>query len=204
MVGRPNHATTREAFTPGLRYAGRVHAVRRRPIENRSPALALLRLEFEIFWIDDGQRRLHSLGKIACRDLVVTAGAADDDGVLSFAHAVPVARPENVDAWLALHDTRPWVTIEFGALDHEDDRNPFAKIFAFDPRGYTVREYDYRLDDDFVPLSASADALDTSVSTVRRRVDILEAQWGGDLVRRTGGGQRRVKLSLLKHVWDSK
>jgi len=202
LNARTNTRATRELFTTGQLYAGRLCSVERRPIENCSRSLALLRLEFAIYLFDESERRLGWLGKTACRDLVIVAGAALDPGVAGIVRALQVHRPENVESWLNLADKGPWVKIVFGELAAEDDRNPFRSIVPFDASGYTVPKRVQARTDRFVKPSVAADELGKSKSTVLRRVDALQAEWSSSLVRRTRGGHRQVNLSLLRHLWE--
>ncbi len=72
-------------------YAGALIAVTQRHIMN-DPAsqIRLLRLEFEIFLIDDSQRKLLPTGGVASRDLVVTPKAPADKELRKLAEILSV------------------------------------------------------------------------------------------------------------------
>jgi len=189
----------RYRFRENHEYAGRVHAVWRKPLENAG--LSLIRLEFEIFTFGEGNR-LSSTGKIACRDIVVGKGIdlQRDTTAMPYLNALEVRRPESAASWLELNDRDVWVKIVFGPIGAEDERNAFRSIFPLDVRGYQIIEYDYDLDAGWVEVSVAADDLGCSESTVRRRVARAEAEFGERLVRRTGGNHRRINLRLLRNL----
>jgi hypothetical protein len=184
-------------------YAARLLGVRERTIENSDVSgVRLLRLEFEIFEQDDTQSLLASYGKIACRDIVVgrAVKATRDPSVMVYANALRIGKASNVEEWLHRNDTAVWVNIVFGAKG-PDLRNSFETISAFDADGWQVQQYDYDLDQEWFRVAEAADDLGCSESTIRRRVDEFERIWGTELVRRTEGNQRRIRLSLLRDLW---
>ena len=190
----------RYAFTPNKEYAGRVHAVWPKSVENAR--LNLLRIEFEIFQYLDGSR-LQSTGKIACRDIVIgpAINVNADEGVLPFISALDVRRPDVVKHWLA--SAGRWVKIVFGTVQEREQRNGFKRIFPIDVRQREVEEYPYNLDSNWVKVAEAADDLERSESTIRRLVDRLEIDFGERLVRRTrpeGGGHRIINLILLRNL----
>lgn len=196
---------TRYSFTAGKAYAGKLIRVASRPIENDvSLSLQLLRIEFMIYWMQDG-KRLESQGEIACRDIVVgeLIPADRDAGLVAYAQALRISAPINRrDNWLGLQPSSRWIEVTFGPSEKEGGRNPFAKIAPFDPKGWTVKDYRYDRSAQWVTIRAAADAAGVSESTVRRHVDALESRFGSDLIHRTEGGHRRIYLPFFMNVWE--
>ena len=195
---------TRYHFTIGKPYAAKLIRVAPRPIENDANlSLQLLRLEFTIYWMSGGQR-LESQGEIACRDFVVgdLVPAERDAGLVAYAQALHVAEPINNPAnWIALPTSR-WIELTFGPSETEGGRNPFATIRPFDVDGYTIKDYLYDRSAKWVTIKAAADAVGVSESTVRRRVDAMEDQFGPELIHRTEGGHRRIYLPFFMKVCE--
>lgn len=193
----------RSRFRPDQLYAGRLLRVCSRPIENRSKSICLLRLEFEMFQILEDRCRLVSHGKLACRDLVLVPGVEQDDGVAPFASALGIHQPERFSSWVGLPERKPWVKVVFGQVDPVDDRNVFRQINPFDPRNYEVVEWDYTVGAKWVEPGQIPDELgvDISKSTVLRRINSWEKEYGQQLVQRTRGKHRRVNLNLIRHLW---
>ncbi len=93
--------------------------------------------------------------------------------------------------------------IVFGPHDDFDQRNSFASILPFDPLKHRIQEYDLASHQDWVRVGKAAEELETSESTVRRRVQSWEIEWGTRLVRpRQPGGHRYLNLRLLRNLWD--
>ncbi len=173
-------------------------------IENESHGgLHLLRLEFEILLILDTPPAVSSSGKIACRDLVVgpAVDVSRDASLTAYADALGVRNPTSDRQWLNLANKVRWISVEFGPIDERDQRNSFQAIHPFELAGRSVREYDYSLDQDWVPVNVAADQLERSESTIRRRLAELEPNWGANLVSRTLGNHRRINLPLLRNLW---
>jgi len=170
-----------------------------RPIENDTLGLLLLRLEFEVFLILEEQHRLSSLGKLACRDIVLAPGVdPETDGMLAwYATALDVSSPYKLRNWRQRTQDPAWVKIVFAELDGKDYRNPFKEIKAFDLQGWTVLEYDY-LANGWVKVGQAADDLNVSNSTIIRRVDLLAIEWGERLLIRPNGKDRIINLPLLR------
>ena len=150
-------------------------------------------------------RKLESQGEIACRDLIISTliPTERDSGLLVYANALDVAAPiTDPNHWVDLARTGRWIDLTFGPPETEGERNPFATIKPFDPQGWTIVDYRYDRNAGWVTISAAADPLDVSESTVRRRADALETEWETQLVRRTKGDHRRIFLSLFVNVWD--
>ena len=192
----------REHFYTDKTYAGRLYSIHRRPIENQDLKVCLVRLEFEVFLIDPDKKELRSLGKIASRDIIVTAGVAQDPGVSPYVRGLSVPNPNTPEGWENCIRQRPWIGIEFASPNSQDERNPFKSVSPFDATDHNVVEYDYRVGEKWVTLGVAAQELDCSVSKMRRVVDDLEREWSHRLVRRTQGNQRRVNLRLLKDLWE--
>jgi hypothetical protein len=196
---------TRYKFQTDKTYAAKLTKVSARPIEN-DPAIALtlIRLEFAIYWMA-GEQRLESQGEIACRDIIVgdLIAADRDAGLVAYAQALRVRSPINKPAnWTGLQPSSRWIEITFGHREVEGGRNPFATIGPFDAGRWTVKEYRYDRSAKWVTIKAAADAVGASESTVRRRIDSLETQFGSELVYRTDGGHRRIYLPLFMNVWE--
>jgi hypothetical protein len=197
----------RNAFRQGRTYAARLLRVSQRPIENEPDGgFRLLRLEFEMFFILDTEPAVSSSGKIACRDLVVgpAVDVSRDASLTAYVGALGVRNPASVSEWLNLANKPRWISIEFGSLSEIDQRNSFQTIHPFQLAGRSVREYDYELDKDWVPVKVAADQLEHSESTIRRRLNELEPDWGAKLVSRTQGNHRRINLPLLRNLWGTK
>ena len=195
---------TRYNFRTGIPYAAKLTKVTTRPIEN-DPAMeiALIRLEFAIYWIY-GQR-LESQGEIACRDLVVgrIIPSNRDVGLLAYAQALRISGlPENPISWLSLQKLERWIEITFGPREQEGLRNPFITIRPFSPEGREIKEYRYDRTACWVSIAEAADAVQTSLSTARRRLQVLEQIWGSEVVTRTDGRHRRVNLPLFVALWE--
>ena len=146
----------RDIYRIGVPYPARLLTAKKRPIENQNGAISLVRLEFEIFQVFERGRQLRSTGQIACRDLVLWPGAADDFGVAPFAMALSVRDVCNPAAWSARAKQNAWVEIVFGPLDDRDVRNHFAEIRQFLPGGYTVVAYAYELSKQWVTTGEAA------------------------------------------------
>ncbi len=195
----------RYRFREGVKYGARLLRVGERPIENSpTSGLRLVRLEFEVFAADELRRALSSTGAVACRDLVVgpAAAAFKDSSLIAYASALRLRNPSDHGEWLSLNGRQPWIEIVFGAVGESDLRNAFQSVFPLDPGGWSVREYQYDLDQDWVNVAQAARNLKTSESSIRRRVRELEPGWGSKLLWRTAGGHRRIKLSLLRNLWS--
>lgn len=196
---------TRHHFQINKPYVAKLIRVALRPIENDpNLSLQLIRLEFSVYWII-GDKELESQGEIACRDLVVGTciDVKRDAGLIAYAQALRVTAPVNVAAnWMNLAGHGRWIELTFGPAETEGGRNPFATIKPFDSDGCSVTEYRYDRNAKWVTIKAAADAVQTSESTVRRRVDALESQWGARLVHRTDGDHRRIFLPLFVNIWE--
>jgi len=193
-------------FNTNRRYAAKLVRVARRPIENDSSiGLSLLRLEFAIYWMFEEQKLLESQGEFACRDIVIgeQVWVERDSGISTYASALGVPAPTNaVSSWNKVADLGRFIELQFGPSELEGDRNPFAHINAFNPAGWTVKEYRFDRTAEWVTIGIAADAVGVSESTVRRRVDTLEAEWGARLIVRTEGTHRRIYLPLFMNVWS--
>jgi hypothetical protein len=196
----------RHRFREGIKYAARLRRVVERPIENGPQSgLTLLRMEFEVFGVDGSGKVLSSTGAVACRDLVVgpSAAAFKDPSLIVYANALSLRKPDDPGEWLRLNRQERWVEIVFGVVGEPDLRNRFDSIASLDPAGWSMDEYRYEMDKDWVAVAQAARSLRTSESTVRRRIRELEPEWGAHLLRRTTGGHRRIKLSLLRNLWKA-
>jgi len=186
-------------------YAACLLSVRKRTLENdRSLPISLLRLEFEIFWKEQSPNRLlRSHGEIACRDLLVgkLIPPSKDSGQVVYGTALNLdGSLDDPDCWIAAINNKPWVEIVFGDADPVDSRNPFKSIRAFSIEGWKIERYRYDRTAQWVSVAEAADAVCMSRSTLRRRVDELEADFGSRLTRRTRGNQRRIYLPLFLNI----
>lgn len=193
----------RYKFREGKSYAARLQGAHERPIENSDVSgVRLLRLEFEVFEQIPTKLLLSSTGKIACRDIVVgrAVDPSRDSSVAAYALALRVRKPSSLKEWLNLSGKPAWVNIVFGAKG-ADLRNSFEAIFPFDAQDWQVLPYDYNLDKEWVTVLEAADDLGCSESTMRRRADEFEIDWGPELTKRTEGNHRRINLPLLRNLW---
>lgn len=191
---------SRYQFRIAAPYLGRLMSLTRRPIENAdSSTLLLLRLEFEIFTLDEGGKVGRSTGKIASRDLII--GGPIDSGIQCYAAALRIDEPSSEDSWQSDKLVGRWVTIEFSDVDPTDFRNPFQSIDRRDELPEELVEYDYSMSQEWYSVSEVADDLGVSGATIRRKLVELESRWGTRLVRRTDGGHRRICLPLLRNIF---
>ena len=192
----------RYTFTPGRPYAGRLLQVTTRPLENDpTTKISLIRLEFEIYSRCDDDRTLCSLGKVACRDLVIgpQIPVEKDSGIMVYANALGLSkRVEAIETWTGILPRSVWIEIVFGKLDLIDYRNPFVRVSRFSPKGWKSKEFDYEVDQVWVTPEVAADDLACSTSKVRRTTKALSGEWGDKLERRTNGNHRRINLPLLR------
>ena len=199
-------------------YAGALIAVTRRHIMN-DPAsqIMLLRVEFEIFLMDDVQRKLLPTGGVASRDLVVTPKAPADKELRRLAEILSVRRPDDIKSWYGLErytrgEKQRWVQIRFGDPDEADLRQPFVDFSAFNPfaDGYTKAEgsVEGAVRDLYWPPRSVAfllrkDGKPVAVDTANRFVDKHKEKYGERLVRRGKGGQRQINWYLCWHLWEA-
>jgi hypothetical protein len=196
---------SRYSFRTDHPYAACLVSVRKRPLENdQALAVSLLRLEFEVFWkVSIPKRLLRSHGEIACRDLLVgkLVPSNKDSGQLVYATAMNLdGSLDDPDCWVAAISKKTWVEIVFGEADPVDSRNPFKSIRAFSIEGWKIERHRYDRTAQWVSVAEAAEAVCMSRSTLRRRVDRLEADFGSRLIRRTRGNQRRIYLPLFLNI----
>lgn len=196
----------RHNFTVDRPYAGKLVRIAERPLENDpGVAIRLLRLEFAIYWMFPDSQQLESQGEFACRELLVGSelSIARDAGLNAYANVLRVESPITQPAsWAKLAAVGRWIEIHFGPPEHEWARNPFHQIRAFDPAGWSIKEFRYDASVEWVSPGHAAEVLSTSESTVRRQVDALEPEWGTRLVVRTVGNHRRIYLPLFVKIRD--
>lgn len=198
---------TRHSFATDRKYSGQLLNIHERPIEN-DPILGLflLRLEFEVYWqLNQNKPTLRSEGEIACRDIVIgkRIPSEQDAGQQAYAAALGIrGELSRVDSWLQAVNRNVWVEIEFGPPEHVGQRNPFRTITRFDPRRWQIEPYRFDRRQEWVTVAVAAAAVTCSEATVRRRVDEWEIEFGGRLVRRTTGRQRRIYLPLFVNLWS--
>jgi hypothetical protein len=197
---------SRYNFQTERKYIARLVRVAPRPIENGDEVqLSLVRLEFAIYWPDFESKTMESHGEFACRDLIVGSliPTEQDLGLVNYAVALKVPAPINAPAnWSSLSSTERFIKLQFGAPESEGGRNPFAQIAPFDPVDWKIEEYKYDKTTQWVTIRVAADAVGASESTVRRRVDALEEEWGSRIIVRTKGTHRRIHLPLFMNIWE--
>lgn len=203
-------------FSTDEEYAGALIAVTRRPIMN-DPAsqIMLLRVEFEVFLVDDIQRRLLPTGGVASRDLVVTPKAPADKELRKLAEVLSVRRPDDLKSWYKLDwyttgKVQRWVRIRFGDPDEADLRQPFVGFSAFNPiaEGYAKAESstegavrDLYWSPSKVAVLLRKNGKPVADDTVIRFVG-RHKQFGDRLVRMEGK-QRRINWYLCWHLWEA-
>lgn len=196
---------SRYNFQAGRKYIAKLVRVSPRPIENgEMVSLSLVRLEFAIYWPNFETKVMESHGEYACRDLIVGGliPTEQDLGLVNYAVALDVPAPINASLnWSSLSSTEKIIELQFGPPEIEGGRNPFASIAAFDSTGWEIQEYRYDKTTQWTTIRVAADAVGASESTVRRRLDDLESEWGARLVVRTKGTHRRIHLPLFLNLW---
>lgn len=210
-------------FSEKTEYAGKLIAVSERSIENTDSSILLLRIEFEIFLIDDAPDpiELHPTGAVASRDLVVTSGAVSDEGLARYAVALDVKRPNNAKQWYHLerlaHHKKPasqrWIRIRFGEPNVDGDfRQPFVSVSRLDaPKNSQMKRSSTvaALRDPYVKPQWVRNMLRNnrgaapSEDTVNAFVDRHAEQYGDKLLRHTAGGHRRINWYLCWHLWEA-
>ena len=197
---------TRNNFRQNIPYAAQLLRVTKRPLENGDEAkIYLLRLEFEIFQIAKDTRLLHAMDCVASRDIVVGSGLPPVRAgrVLEYARLLKIKNIHDVAEWTELGrvSSRAWVAVTFGPTDETDFRNSFHSVQSFDSRNYEIRTRSTTRPTDWTTVSTAARELQTSCSTLRRRLPALEKTAPMKLVRKTNGGHRRINLPLLRNMW---
>jgi hypothetical protein len=196
----------RNQFKTDTTYAGRLNDVVIRPIEN-SPnrGVKLLRIEFEVFDVLN-TKTLRSFQKYACREIVIGNAVQPlrDANVLAYSRALGLKddQVEDADAWVALKNNRPWISIEFGPVSDVDYRQPFTSIKPFSPAGYEVKAYGTETTKTWCSVDEAAQYFAESGSTMRRKADVLASKHGEKLMTYTKGGHRRINLEYLRILLD--
>lgn len=195
----------RSQFEIGRRYPARLARIQKRNIENRIQDLTLLRLEIELFNLDNAV--LRPTGEYASRELVLFRGVASDPGVQRYAIAFGMDPAASLASWLRLNERpavqRPWVLVAFGRPDEEDYRQPFQEIRRFDVGTYSVSSGAGQFVGELT-LGKAARLLDVSENTLRRWLEGLDPRLAGSVVRHTSGGHRRIDAKLLRVLWNSR
>lgn len=190
----------REQFLYAQSFPARLHSVAERPIENLQ--VKLLRLEFEVF--HQANNELRSQGQIVCRDVVIGESTRfkRDAGVVRYFESLHGAGPiDDVATWRSLLTPPRWVRIEFGAREPETNRNDFKDITSYDIGTLKVIESKYDVRAERVTVGEAARKLKVSESTIRRRLQELEPEFGELLSYATAGGHRRINLALLRQFF---
>ena len=210
-------------FSRETEYAGKLIAVTERSIENMDSNILLLRIEFEIFLIDDASDpfELHPTAAVASRDLVVTRGAGSDEGLARYAAALGVKHPNNVKHWYRLEHfaqiktpaRQRWIRICFGEPNVDGDfRQPFVSVSRLDaPKNSQMKSSSTvaALRDPYVKplwvrnLLRNKRGTTPSEDTVNVFVDRHAEQYADKLLRHTPGGHRRINWYLCWHLWEA-
>jgi len=205
-------------FGTDIEYAGRLVGITERSVENEASDLALLRLEFEIFVIDEQSQppRLLATACIASRDMIVTPKAKTDPKLVRYSDLLGVKDVNSKESWYALEKLpsageSKWIRIQFGPPDEEDMRQPFQIIRRLD----SVEKFDIKRQEattlhrgTFVSVSETKQILRDrrnnipSDATVVRFVDKFEGKYGKNLVKYIGN-QRRINWYLCWHLWEA-
>ena len=190
---------SRYKFQTNREYAAFLHPVQLRRVENSNPGYQLLRLEFEIYELLPDE--LRSTGKIACRDIIVGPAVNPelDSSLMVYVNALRIERPRNLESWTN-NGREIWVTLRFGDIDANDQRNSFLQILPLDISGRRITAFSYDLARGWVTVSEAAARLRLSAATIRRRLETLEPDWGVRLETRTAGNHRRINLPLLRNL----
>lgn len=203
-IGRYSYSTDED-------YAGRLSAVTRRPIENSDPKVLLLRLEFEIFLIDEFSRVLRDTQGVASRDLVLTSKAKQDKAICRYGTSLGVNDPRELKCWKVLERRRPWIKLRFAERDQRDFRQPFEQIEKFDCKGYEIdaKSGRHSVASTYVPakliqetMKRSGTAEPPSIDKINRKAEEFEKHFP-DVVQKTAGGQRRFHLKLFLQLWNN-
>jgi len=219
----------RFSFDTKIEYAGRLVGISERSVENETPDLALLRLEFEIFAINEQPRQLISTACIASRDIIVHANAKLDKKIKEYSRLLGVTDVNSKVSWYALErpasEAPKWIRIRFGLPNEEDMRQPFKTIGGLesvDQFEIIQQESDIFHRTLFIKVSEVAMLLrknnvinknkdkdkdkdknkNPSVDTVVRFVNRFEKTYGKKLVK-WEGKQRRINWYLCWHLWEA-
>ena len=205
-------------FDTDIEYAGRLVGITERSIENEAADLALLRLEFEIFVIDQESQppRLLATACIASRDIIVTPSAKSDPKLVRYSDLLGMKDVKSKESWYALEQLasagKPkWIRIKFGPPDEVDLRQPFSVIRKLELSEFTVIESEASTlhRGTFVKVSQVVRLLRKenneipSDDTVNRFVDKYEVKYGKRLVQKTVGRQRQINWHLCWHLWEA-
>jgi hypothetical protein len=196
---------SRNKFSTETRQVGYLFDVVKRPIENSMHCqLMLLRLIFDVVKVFERRRIFTSCGQFASRDLIIGNGAVNqiDTGIKTYASALSLnsQRISDPEAWLELRNQKPWVEIQFGEPRPPDLRQPFLNIRAFEkPEDWGIEKViDFYPNKEWVSVNQAARFFGMSDSTIRRRVELFQSQYGERLIVVTSGKHRRINLECLR------
>ena len=204
-------------FDTDIEYAGRLVGITERSIENEAADLALLRLEFEIFVIDQESQppRLLATACIASRDIIVTPSAKSDPKLVRYSDLLGMKDVKSKESWYAMEQLasagKPkWIRIKFGPPDEVDLRQQFSVIRKLELSEFTVIESEASTlhRGTFVKVSQVVRLLRNenneipSDDTVNRFVDRFKDKYGERLVQRVGR-QRQINWHLCWHLWEA-
>jgi hypothetical protein len=208
-------------FSQDEEYVGKLIAVSKRSIENSNEDIWLLRMEFEIYLLEQEEDRttLVPTGSVASRDIVITKYVRGDENLRKYADLLSIKDWTNPKAWYKLEgdawakDPRKerWIRIHFGNPDH-DLRQPFVWIDAFKKDRNVKLEHGeetasirqlYWTSGRVRNLLKNRRNQSPSEDTVNRFVDNLEEKYGETLVRRNTRGSREINWHLCWHLWEA-
>lgn len=196
----------RNQFDSQRWYVGNLVKVEKRPIENRPTAgnYMVIRLDFEIYIVYEHDKRIHSRGELACRDIIIGADIdpRKDSGLSVYAGALEV---EDVSSFSSWEDRvgKVWIRLKFGGQrEPETGRNPFELLERFDVAPYLIKRCRVPLAKPWVGIRTAAQFMGVSESTIRRKVDDADKSGIQGLIERTPGGHRKINLVLLRNIWE--
>ena len=210
-------------FNEEADHAGKLLAVRKRPIVNDRGDVGLFRLEFEVFHLssNDERRVFSPTGGVASQDVVISPNAPSDKTVKLWADALKVEKIQDIKAWNRLDQAaaarqpakQRWIRLKFGPVDKEaDSRQPFKELAAIPSPATSEIEFGETkslLRTDFVRVSELRPLLKLptgnhpSEDTLVKFIDKHRQRFGELLVKLTPKGQRKINWYLACHIWET-
>jgi hypothetical protein len=208
-------------FSQDEQYVGNLIAVTKRSIENLNQNIWLLRLEFEIYILEEEATRntIVPTGGVASRDVVITKDAGSDEQLRKYAALLRISNPNNPKLWYkpegdaSSKDARKqrWIRIRFGPPD-QDLRQPFEWIGPFDANAKVHIEHGsanakvrqiYWRPSQVCQLLKNRRNQTPHEDTVKRFVEEREPTYGEKLVRHSEGGHWEINWYLCWHLWEA-
>ena len=190
----------RSCFDTDREYPAYLYRTHVRPIENRLSEVILIRLEFAVFNLFP-DNTIHSLGRLACRDLVICPSTQVDPGIQRFAEALAIRAADKEQQWIKAQGR--WVKIRFGNPSEVDYRQPFSSIVRFSLTGIRNKPTLISLESDWMSPARAAAKLKLSVNSIRRYALKYAEEWGSNILKYKPRGSRRdmlVNVALLKNL----